>query len=109
MNIGDKDADGWTYVRFGDAAKAAQEGVHECQMRVDDSSCWIPADLFSVNGWQFRIREKARTITVIDLPTPQRVTKYDNQEIDCVVCIQFCDHKTANKARDIISAAMEQS
>ena len=35
MNIGETDADGWTYVRFGDAAKAAQEGTHEVESRVD--------------------------------------------------------------------------
>lgn len=33
MNISETDADGWTYVRFGDAAKAVQDGAHELRRR----------------------------------------------------------------------------
>ena len=104
MNIGETDADGWTYVRFGDAAKAAQEGVHECQMRVDDAG-WIPADLFSVSGWQYRIREKARTITVT-IPRPYSPSFSHNNQLIGLSYQSFSDAQATYKA---ICKAMEQS
>lgn len=73
MNIGETDADGWTYVRFGDAAKAAQEGTHEVES-LDGSDGWIRHDgLIFFYAAKFRIREKARTITVT-IPRPTNAT-----------------------------------
>ena len=62
MNIGETDADGWTYVRFGDAAKAVQDGTHEVQSATAHKYAeWEP-----LNGepwinatWRYRMRERA--------------------------------------------------
>jgi len=70
MNIGETDADGWTYVRFGDAAKAFQDGGHEVEVRVDAVREWGPCVGVFYDCWQYRICEKAPTITVTDLPRP---------------------------------------
>ena len=70
MNIGETDADGWTYVRFGDAAKAAQDKKHEVESRPDAVRDWAFCISSFHANWQYRIREKARTITVTDLPRP---------------------------------------
>lgn len=53
---------GWTYVRFGDAAKAAQDGAHEIEELFDDG--WRRMMTVFTRSGKYRMREKARTITV---------------------------------------------
>ena len=76
MNIGETDVDGWTYVRFGDAAKAAQEGTHDCETKhvAADGDEWKICYSFSSNQYTlYRIREKTRTVTVT-IPRPNSTT-----------------------------------
>ncbi len=107
MNIGDKDADGWTYVRFGDAAKAAQEGAHEVEGRCH-GEVWLSRHgdgMVFYDHWQYRIREKARTITVT-IPRPDSVffaLTDDNLRL------RYKSPDDSYKTYDIIRAAMEQS
>lgn len=107
MNIGDKDADGWTYVRFGDAAKAAQEGAHEVEiLGTSWDRQWVPAKGFWPDGVRlYRIREKARTITVT-IPRPDSVffaLTDDNLRL------RYKSPDDSYKTYDIIRAAMGQS
>ena len=106
MNIGDKDADGWTYVRFGDAAKAAQEGAHEVEARPGDTFDWAPIGTTPYwQNWQYRTREKARTITVT-IPRPYSPSFSHNSNLIGLSYQSFYDAQTAYKT---ICAAMGQS
>ena len=70
MNIGETDADGWTYVSWIDAANSYALKTHETELSVSGGR-FIPCDGFFDRGsYKYRIREKARTITVTDLPRP---------------------------------------
>ena len=110
MNTGETDADGWSYVRFGDAAKAAQEGTHEVQCEAEcqfGSKRWFMHDdetaFFDAN--KYRIRVKARTITVT-IPRPDSVffaLTDDNLRL------RYKSPDDSYKTYDIIRAAMEQS
>jgi len=103
MNIGETDADGWTYVLFGDAAKAAQEGAHEIEELFDDG--WrVMMTVFTRSG-KYRIREKARTITVT-IPRPYSSSFSHNSNLIGLSYQSFYDAQTAYKT---ICAAMEQS
>ena len=104
MNIGETDADGWTYVRFGDAAKAAQEGTHEVQRKAAGSIFWVQDDDIFHKKDAYKIREKARTITVT-IPCPQDYANVGLQSIQ-LICKSQDDLK---QTRDAIRAAMEQS
>ena len=108
MNIGETDADGWTYVSWIDAANAYALGTHETELSVSGGRFILCDGFFDRGSYKYRIREKARTITVT-IPRPVHVQKYNNQEIDTVVCVQFTGCDTANEARDIIRKALEQS
>lgn len=105
MNIGDKDEDGWIYVRFGDAAKAAQEGAHEVQASQYDGGWFCNSGFYGGRDWRYRIREKARTITVTELPIPARC----DTTIHARVELLYINQKDAERAGQIIRAAMEQS
>jgi len=108
MNIGETDADGWTYVRFGDAAKAAQEGAHEVEARTEDDEIWFDATEyfgFYARKWQYRIRGKARTITVT-IPRPYSPSFSHNSNLIGLSYQSFSDAQTAYKT---ICAAMGQS
>lgn len=106
MNIGETDADGWTYVRFGDAAKAAQEGTHEVQGR-NVGPCWIPIEKrgsFFGDDWQYRVREKARTITVT---IPRPVFTFFRLEDDSLH-LRYRSLGESTKADEAIREAMRQ-
>jgi len=108
MNIGDKDADGWTYVRFGDAAKAAQDGAHEVSGRLLGKTVWMSmfgSGAAFYSHWEYRIREKARTITVT-IPRPYSSSFSHNSNLIGLSYQSFSDAQTAYKT---ICAAMEQS
>ena len=106
MNIGETDADGWTYVRFGDAAKAAQEGTHEVEGR-SLGYAWAGGCHF-IPEWEYRVRKKARTITVTHAkPIYTSVCKQEDG-VSAVVQL-FEKHAEAQAAHDSIRAAMEQS
>ena len=104
MNIGETDADGWTYVRFGDAAKAAQDGTHEVQ---DSDGCggWDNTRyIFPICG-KYRIREKARTITVT-IPRVTVIRWSDARYTSVELC--FASKEIADKAMLAIRAEMEK-
>lgn len=105
MNIGDKDADGWTYVRFGDAAKAAQDGAHEVQASQYDGGWFCNSGFYGGRDWRYRIREKARTITVT-IPRPYSPSFSHNSNLIGLSYQSFYDAQTAYKT---ICAAMGQS
>jgi hypothetical protein len=64
MNIGETDADGWTYVSWIDAANSYALKTHETELSVSGGR-FIPCDGFFDRGsYKYRMREKARTITV---------------------------------------------
>ena len=105
MNIGETDADGWTYVRFGDAAKAAQEGTHEIQASQYDGSWFCNSGFYFGRDWRYRIREKARTITVT-IPRPYSPSFSHNSNLIGLSYQSFSDAQTAYKT---ICAAMGQS
>jgi hypothetical protein len=88
MNIGETDADGWTYVRFGDAAKAFQDGGHEVEVRVDAVREWGPCVGVFYDCWQYRMREKARTITVT-IPRPNSATWDTSRDEEPYVKLYF--------------------
>lgn len=109
MNIDETYADGWTYVRFGDAAKAAQEGTHEVQCEAEcqfGSKRWFMHDdetaFFDAN--KYRIREKARTITVTDLPIPLSA---ERGVVTARIILDYAKEDQSAKALSIIRAAME--
>ena len=102
MNIGETDADGWTYVRFGDAAKAAQEGAHEVEGR-SLGYAWAGGCHF-IPEWEYRVREKARTITVT-IPRPCiRSVFYAKNTVE----LRFDKQRDAISAYEAINALMEQ-
>ena len=108
MNIGETDADGWTYVRFGDAAKAAQEGTHDCETKhvTADEDEWKICYSFSSNQHTlYRMREKARTITV----TIPRPTDAANGALSMRIILDFSKSSDCDAATKAIRAAMEQS
>lgn len=107
MNIGETDAESWTYVRFGDAAKAAQDGTHEVQFATqhrDDAWHLLNGEPWINATWRYRMREKARTITVT-IPCPQDYANVGLQSIQ-LICKSQDDLK---QTRAAIKAAMEQS
>ena len=105
MNIGETDADGWTYVRFGDAAKAAQEGAHEIEARPGSTCDWVPMGIKDHywNEWQYRTRVKARTITVT---IPRPVFTFFRLEDDSLH-LRCGSLGESTKAYNAIRAAME--
>jgi hypothetical protein len=107
MNIGETDADGWTYVRFGDAAKAAQDGTHEVEARPGSTCSWVPMGIKDHywNEWQYRIREKARTITVTALPMPLSAVR---GVVTARIILDYEKEDQSEKALNIIRAAMRQ-
>jgi len=107
MNIGEKDADGWTYVRFGDAAKAAQEGAHEVEEESYVPGQWSAIKCVFTYSGKYRIKEKARTITVTDLPKPKQCEWHELPEPH--VRLYYGSEPDASGACNIIRAAMEQS
>jgi len=108
MNIGETDADGWTYVRFGDAAKAAQEGTHEVYGRClgDKWLELIGSKAYFNADWQYRIKEKARTITVT-IPRPREVGI--GIATGARLILVFDTLSQRNIAHQAFNAAMEQS
>lgn len=107
MNIGETDADGWTYVRFGDAAKAAQDGTHEVEIRATSrGDQWVSAKGFWTDGVSlYRIREKARTITVTALPMPLSAVR---GVVTARIILDYEKEDQSEKALNIIRAAMRQ-
>lgn len=107
MNIGETDKYGWTYVLFGDAAKAAQDGAHEVEiLATSGDRQWVPAKGFWPDGVsRYRIREKARTITVT-IPRPYSPSFSHNSNLIGLSYQSFSDAQTAYKT---ICAAMGQS
>ena len=108
MNIGETDADGWTYVRFGDAAKAAQEGTHEVQCATQHKyAAWnlLNGEPWINATWRYRIREKTRTVTV----TIPRPTDAANGALSMRIILDFSKSSDCDAATKAIRAAMEQS
>ena len=103
MNIGETDADGWTYVRFGDAAKADQEGTHQVEGR-SLGYAWAGGRHF-IPEWEYRIREKARTITVTALPMPLSAVR---GVVTARIILDYEKEDQSEKALNIIRAAMRQ-
>ena len=108
MNIGETDADGWTYVRFGDAAKAAQDGTHEIEARPGSTCDWAPMGIKDHywNEWQYRTRVKARTITVT-IPRPDEFEAAEPTTGD--LNLGYFGIENCKKANEAIRLAMEQS
>jgi len=104
MNIGETDADGWTYVRFGDAAKADQEGTHEVEQRPNADRKWTVSCGYFYDSWQYRIRKKARTITVT---IPRPVFTFFRLEDDSLH-LRYRSLGESTKADEAIRAAMRQ-
>jgi len=105
MNIGETDADGWTYVSWIDAANSYALKTHETELSVSGGR-FIPCDGFFDRGsYKYRIREKARTITV----TIPRPTDAANGALSMRIILDFSKSSDCDAATKAIRAAMEQS
>jgi hypothetical protein len=104
MNIGETDADGWTYVSWIDAANSYALKTHETELSVSGGR-FIPCDGFFDRGsYKYRIREKARTITVTALPMPLSAVR---GVVTARIILDYEKEDQSEKALNIIRAAME--